>query len=269
MANKMVTDSSADASFLSAAAATFPREVVPALKEVLSPLVGECQTMPDVESLPVLAAKLAERRLERLIEADKANLDAQAALLEPRKRRDGAFSHAYDTLFKIRDFCRALYGRKLAARIVPNGQRIPQRPKAFVHTARHVLERLWDLERELPPQELEGIDVQRVQLSKNFTSDVEELDGSLDEVDLKRREAEITQEAKNEALREFKATYGAAVRLLEALAILAGKPELAARVRPTRRRRSSGNGAESAEEASDADSTTESEASTPESTDSA
>ncbi len=267
MAKKMVTDSSAEASFVNAAAAIFPREITPALKEVLSPLVGEGERM-DVELLPALAARLVDRKLERLIEADKANIDARAALIEPRQRRDGAFDHAYDTVYKIRDLCRGLYGRELAARVIPDDKRIPQRPKAFLHTAQHVLERLWDLERELPPQLLEGIDVERMRLSKTFASDVEALDDSLDEVDLKRREAEITQEAKNEALLEFKAAFGAAIRLLEALTILAGKPELAARVRPTRRRRSSGNGAESAEEAPEADSDTGSEGST-ESSDSA
>ena len=267
MANKMVTDSSADASFLNAAAATFPREIAPALKEVLSPLVGEGERMPDVEFLPVLAARLVDRKLERLIEADKANIDARAALIEPRQRRDDTFSHASDTVTRIRDLCRGLYGRKETGRVIPDDQRIPQRPKAFLHTAEHVLERLRDLERELPSQELEGIDVERVRLSKTFAPDVKELGDSLVEVDLKRREAEITQEAKNEAMREFKATFGAAIRLLEALTVLAGKPELAARVRPTRRRRSSGGGAESAEEAPVADSTTGSEGSTVEPTD--
>ncbi len=96
-------------------------------------------------------------------------------------------------------------------------------------------------------------------MSTNFTSEVKDLGDSLDEVDLKRREAQITQAAKNEALREFKAAYSAAIRLLEAMTILAGKPELAERVRPTSRRRSSGSDAESAEKAPDADSTTEAE----------
>ena len=270
MAKKMVTDRSADASYLSAAAAIFPREISPALKEVFSPLVGEGETAPDVELLPEFAARLVNQRLERLIEADKANIDAQAALLGPRKRRDGALGSASDTLHRIRDLCRGLYGRQETARVIPDEQRIPQRPKAFLHTAEHVLERLRDLERELPPQTLEGIDIERVQLSANFTSTVKELDDSLVEVDLKRREAEITQEAKNEALRDLGATFGAAIRLLEGLAILAGKPNLAARVRPTRRRRSSGNGAEpTEEEAPVADSETESEGSTPGSTDSA
>ena len=128
MANKMVTDSSANASFLNAAAATFPREVNPALKEVLSPFVGEGESMPDLTFLPLLIARLVTQRLERLIEADKANIDAQAELIEPRERRDGAFSHAYDTLYRIRDLCRGLYGPKETARVVPNDKRIPQRP---------------------------------------------------------------------------------------------------------------------------------------------
>ncbi len=59
-------------------------------------------------------------------------------------------------------------------------------------------------------------------------------------------------------MRQFNVVYGAAIRLLQALAILAGRSELASRVRPTRRRRSNGDNAESAEPASDADSTTES-----------
>ncbi len=263
MAKKMVTDSSADASLLNAAAATFPREVSPALKEVFSPFVGEGERMPEIEFLPVLAARLVNQKLDRLIAADKANIDAQAALIEPRLRRDSTFSKASGAIYKIRDLCRGLYGREETARVIPDGQRIPQRPKAFLHTAEHVLERLRDLERDLPAQELEGIDVQRVRLSKNFASDIQALDDSLSEVDLKRREAEVTQEAKNEAMREFRTTFGAAVRLLEALTVLAGKPELAARIRPTRRRRSSGNGSEPAP-----DSENESDGSSPESDDS-
>ena len=259
MARKMVTDRSADASLLSAAAATFPREVTPALNESLSPFLGEGELMPDVTLLPALAARFVNQRLESLIEADKANIDAQAALIEPRQRRDDALSTATGTLFGIRDVCRGLYGRELTARIVPGDQRIPQRGKAFLHTAEHVLERLRDVERSLPEQALRGIDVERVELSANFESDLEELSAALDEVDLKRREAQITQAAKDDAMSVFNVTYGAAIRLLEALTILAGKPELAGRVRPTRRRRSSGDDAESAEEAAaTASSTTES-----------
>ncbi len=122
----------------------------------------------------------------------------------------------------------------------------------------HVLERLSDAERTLPTQTLLGVNVERVGLSANFESDLEELSNSLTEVDLKSREAEITQTAKDEAMSEFNVIYGATIRLLEALAILAGNPELAKRVRPTRRRRSSGSDTASAEPATEADSTTES-----------
>ncbi len=245
MANKMVTDRSADASLLSAAAAIFPREISLALKEVLSPFVGEGETVTDVTILPVLAARLVVNRRDRLIVADKANIDAKAELIEPRLRRDEAFHQASDTIYRIRDVCRGLYGPELTARIMPDDRRIPQRPKAFLHLGEHVLERLIDVERTLPSQTLLGINVERVELSANFASDLEELGEALDEVDLKRREAEITQSEKAEAMDEFNVLYGAAIRLLEALAILAGKPELAERVRPTRRRRSTGDNAES------------------------
>ncbi len=259
MANKMVTDRSADASLLSAAAAIFPREISSALTEVLSPLVGEGESVSDVTILPVLAARLVADRLERLIVADKANIDAKAELIEPRQQRDEALHQASDTIYRIRDVCRGLYGPELTARIMPDDRRIPQRPKAFLHLGEHVLERLIDAERTLPAQTLRGIDVERVELSTNFASDLGELGEALDEVDLKRREAEITQSEKAEAMIEFNVLYGAAIRLLEALAILAGKPELAGRVRPTRRHRSSGDNAESTgEEAAAADSTVDS-----------
>ncbi len=108
---------------------------------------------------------------------------------------------------------------------------------------------------------LPGIDIERVELSTNFGSDLKEIGKALDDVDLKRREAEITQFAKTEAMIELNVLYGAAIRLLEALAILAGKPKLAGRVRPPRRRRSSGENAESTgEEAAAADSNVDSKA---------
>ncbi len=269
MANKMVTDRSADASLLSAASDIFMREVSPALNGTLSPFVGEGEPVPELTTLPVLASRLVNQRLDHLVEADKANIDARAGLIEPRKRRDEAFSQANDTVYRVRDVCRGLYGPELCARIVPDDGRIPQRPKAFLHMGEHVLERLRDAERSLPSQTLVGIEVERVELSTNFEADLEELDEALDEVDVKSREAEITQTVKNEAMREFNVTFSAAVKLLEASAVLAGKPELAERVRPTRSSRSSGKNAESKEEAAPAaDSTesTDSAASTVEST---
>ncbi len=258
MAKKMVTDRSADASLLSATTATFLREVSPALQSVLSPFVDDGQPMPDVTILPTLAERFVGHLNERLIAADQANIDAQAELVEPRQRRDAALSHASETVYRVRDFCRGLYGRKLTATIVPDDRRIPQRPKAFLHMGEHVVERLSDVERNLPAPTLLGVDVERVELSANFESDLEELSQSLVEVDLKRREAEITQAAKNEAMSEFNVIYAAAIRLLEALAILAGKSELASRVRPTRRRRSGGSDTDVAEPASDAGSSAES-----------
>ena len=111
----------------------------------------------------------------------------------------------------------------------------------------------------MPAQTLRGVQIERLELSANFEDDLEELASALDEVDLRSREAEITQEAKDDAMRAFNVTFRASIRLLEAAAILAGKSELAERVRPTRRRRSSGDDAEPAEEAAPAaDSTVES-----------
>ncbi len=193
---------------------------------------------------------------------DKANIDAQAELIEPRKRRDEAVSQASDTVYRVRDVCRGLYGRKLCAHIVPDDRRIPQRPKAFLHMGEHVLERLSDAERTLPSKTLLGINVERSELSTNFRSDLEDLREVLDEVDLKNREADVTQEAKNEAMGEYDVTFSAAVKLLEAAAILAGKPELAGRVRPTRPNRS-GKAAKSGEEAASAADSVESSDSAP------
>lgn len=252
MANKMVTDRSAEASLLSAASATFMREVSPALNAVLSPFAGDGEPVPELTTLPVLASRLVDQRLDHLIGTDKANIDAKAELIEPRLRRDDALAEASDTAYRIRDFSRGLYGRELTARIIPDDQRIPQRPKAFLHFGEHVLERLRDAERALPAQALQGVQIERLELSANFEADLEELASALDEVDLLAREAQITQEAKDDAMRAFNVTYRAAIQLLEASAILAGKPELAQRVRPTRRRRSSGDGEESAEEAAPA-----------------
>ncbi len=203
-------------------------------------------------------SRLVDHRNERLVEADKANIDAKAELIEPRKRRDEALNHASDRIYGIRDVSRGLYGPELTAAIVPDDRRIPRRPKAFLHMGQHVLERLRDVEHTLPAKTLLGIEVERVELSANFESALEELSLSLTEVNLKSREAAITQATKDEAMSEFNVVYGAAIKLLEALAILAGKPELAKRVRPTRRRRSSGDDAESAEPATGADSTAES-----------
>ncbi len=59
-------------------------------------------------------------------------------------------------------------------------------------------------------------------------------------------------------MREYDVTYRAAIKLLEASAILAGKPELAERVRPTRPNRSAGKAAKSAEEEAPAADSTES-----------
>ena len=238
MATKMVTDRSAQASFLDAAATTFLREVSPSLDETLSPFLTEGETLPDLTMLPKLAVRLVESRLERLIAADKANIDAQAALLEPRKRRNDATQSLSDTMYGIRDLSRGLYGRELVARILPGDQRIPQRPKALLNDAEHVLERLQDPEQTLPTVRLEGIQIEPSQLAESLQPAKDELEVALREVDLKSREAQITQAEKDEAMAAFSVAYRASIRMLEDLSSLAGKPGLAKRVRPTRPRRS-------------------------------
>ncbi len=238
MATKMVTDRSAEASFVDAAAKTFLREVSPSLDQTLSPLLEEGESLPDLTLLPKLAVRLVDSRLEQLIEADKANIDAQAALIEPRKRRDDAADGLSETLFGLRDVARGLYGRKMVARILPGDQTIPRRPKALLHDAEHVLERLLDPDQNRPSHKLEGILIEPGQLAVSLEPAKSELDLALGEVDVKRREAQITQAAKDEAMAEFSTAYRASIRLLEALSSIAGKPALAERVRPTRRRKS-------------------------------
>ena len=263
MATKMVTDKSAEASFLGATASTFLREVSPPLAGSLSPLLAEGEILPDIPLLANLVVRFVESRLDRLIAADKANIDARANLLEPRLERDQASGLTSANLFGIRDICRGLYGRKLTARIIPDDRRIPQRPQALLHEAEHVLERLQDPDLALPERKLFGVTVDAGELVKNFEPSVAELRSALDEVDEKNREAQITQAAKDKAMAEFNAGFSAAIRLLESLAEIAGVPELADKVRPTRRRRSGGQDEEAPDEA-----TAEPEATSEEATDS-
>ena len=67
---------------------------------MLLPFVSESEPTPELATLPVLASRLVDQRLDRLVGADKANIDAKAELIEPRKRRDQAFSQANGTILQ-------------------------------------------------------------------------------------------------------------------------------------------------------------------------
>lgn len=112
-----------------------------------------------------------------------------------------------------------------------------------------MLERLRDPQLALPRHQLFGVTVDAGELVKNFQPVVDELRSALDEVDEKNREAQVTQSEKDKAMAELQQAFAASIRLLESLAELAGEPELAEKVRPTRRRRSAAKEEETPDEA--------------------
>lgn len=232
-ASRMVVDRVAITNTVLAAIDVHGPEIAPDLEKALFPT----GTPKDLSVAALIAAlgDLLKRRADTLVDADVAHATELADDDAYRTLREERNAETREFLSTLRSTLIRNYGQPIAG-AYGLGAPIPDDPATVVVLARTVETLL----RSRPLTETaknKFLNVDPKAAADALAVMAASLQATLGDIDREKREAQITQNAKNEAMTVWGTTYSGVADATAAFFVLAGRPGLAERVRPTARRR--------------------------------
>lgn len=203
------------------------------LNALFAPVLRPGEQMPDWGLVMDLLARALETTLGALVAADAAHHAELADDKEPRDRRDESVEVLYSLLIEVRALASTLLGAKAVAELGFSGQ-TPKEPRALATLATAVEGRLAEVLARYPGRR--GLTLDAAELRAEVAAPRAALDAALAAVAREAREADATLAAKAAALADHDARFSTVAGLVAGLLTLAGRPELAARVRPSTRK---------------------------------
>ena len=213
--------------------------VIPTVEQRIRSVLKEDEVAPDLRFLFILLGRLVDDVLLRLIEADKAHLDELTDDTEPRARRDQHGAKVRRKLVEIRSISEGLFGPQRSAEILATDGPTAQvgQPELLWRQAEHTASRLKDPLLQVPTATTTSLQFNPVQLGSELEDDLVPFRQALDDVELERREAELTLAAREELMSESDLVRRGCVRIAEGLFLLGNRPDLVQRLRRAVRRR--------------------------------
>lgn len=232
---KEVTDREAAAEAVAAAAEAHAERVSKAFTEKFKAYVPKKQELPDMGVvLRTLAGALRASSADLVDKSEKhdAELADDAA---PREARDEATAELVQTMVSMRATVETVYGRAGLKALGIEG-RTPTDSRAILEHARKFVKQLEDPKLKLPkPQD--GVAIDRAVWVAKVEKPLPILAQARKDVLREEREAEITGNAKTRSMAAFDELFGVVAPFTSAMLDLIGEDELAARVKPSVRRR--------------------------------
>lgn len=233
MPSKLVTDRQKSAEAVIAAGRTHAVAVADAAEKVFEPYVLGKQKVPDLRVLIELAAAALEDSAKRMVQADQAHIRELSDDDAPREARDEVAAALSAEIVDLRDWLRGLYGVS-ALKQLGFSDATPRDPVALSHFADQVIRALHS--KSLPAPKRSGVSWEAKEVVKKLTSMRDALEKHLKDVARESREAEATLVAKNNAIAAYDERFAEVATFYVGLFRLAGKTDLAERVRPSTRR---------------------------------
>ncbi len=177
-------------------------------------------------------AGILEGTKQKMVNADtahQAELDDDPAV---RDARDGAATHLYDHLVSLREMITGAYGGAVTAKLFSGAT--PEDPVTLSRYAGDLEEKLGAV--KFPASRIKGAKLDPGELASGLRDKRAALDGALKAVQREVREAQATLHTKTDAITAYDGTFSGVATTLSGLLTLAGKPELADKVRPSLRR---------------------------------
>jgi hypothetical protein len=232
MPSKLVTDRQKGADAVIAAIEANAGAVGAALRDLLMPHLKKGEDVPDATLLLQLLSRALEAEKAAMIAADEAH-EAELGDDEPARRaRDEAHTALYDEIVELREILIGMYGADIAAKIIPG--ETPQDPVVLSRFAKTVEKNLGDI--KLPAARIKGAKLDKAETLSTIASKRESLDTALRAVAREVREAQVTQDAKAKAITQYDLRFDGIASLASGSLKVAGKPELAVRIKPSARR---------------------------------
>ncbi len=232
-------------------------EVAGAVTPVLQAGLPEGATMPDLELFQVILGNVLGNDRQQVEAADEAHFTVLSRLNHQRLVRDDSREQLFPKLVEIRDTFDSAFGPGSCQRILGIGTHIPRTPLEVRRLCDRVIQRLSAPDFELPPARSAGVALDPQQWVAELQPPTDVLRGALAAISVETRQADLTLEAKLEAIEASEKNFGRCSRMLEALYEVGERPHLAKRLRPPTRRSSSdaegGSGEPGSPEESDDD----------------
>ena len=234
MRTKQVVDRQKEAQAVLAAGRTHGTELVTLLSERQGPLLKRGEKLPDYGLQIELLMRQLEQSTAHLVQTDDAY---QRELLDdegPRRERDEATEGLAVYLIELREVITGLYGAQV---LLPAGfsQQTPRDSVLLSRFASQVQSALGAV--TLPAPRVKGAQVDIKATVAELDKRRARLDSALAAVARETREAQAAMSLRNDAQDQFDDVYTQVSTVLSGLLRLAGKPDLADRVRPTTARR--------------------------------
>ncbi|MCP3963545.1 MAG: hypothetical protein GY719_37390 [bacterium] len=233
----MVTDRKRAVSALVAALTAQGATAATALEGRLRDLLEEGETMPDVELLLQLLARLARKAERDLDEADAERWLAGMTCKQLRRESQQQRQELYAEAIVVRKALVELYGSAPCRRQFGLAERTPRGAAELATETRRLVDRLDSSTLRLPDPELPGLRPDPAGWVERLRPGLLCLERSLAELEHRRVTAQDEVQRRRRALEACDDTTLRVARAAEALFALAGEDELARRLRPKTRKR--------------------------------
>ena len=232
MASKQITDREKSARAVVAVGETQSEAAGAALGKLLKPHLAKGEAVPDFALVLTLVSRALDASKARMVEADAAH-EAELGDDEPvRRARDEAAATLSDKVVELREVLTGVYGAATANAVF--GGPTPEDPVVLSRFAGEVSSQLTRV--KLPAPRIKGAKLDTAETASTLEEHSAALDTHLKHVARELREAQATLDAKNQALAAYDDIFNGVATTLTGLLRLAGKADLAARVRPSTRR---------------------------------
>lgn len=232
-ASRMVSDRVAITDTVVAAIDIHGPEAAPTLEKLLFP--GGVPADLTVASFLAALGNHLRARASQLVTADRTHMTELADDEGYRAKRDDCTADTRDFLSTLRTSLGRNYGQVVAG-AYGLGASIPEDP----HTVLVLADNVEDLLRNRPltePPKNKSLKIDPIAAADDLKASATALKTALGDIDREKREAQLTQTAKNEAMAAWGTSYSGVADAAAAFFLLAGRPDLSERVRPTARRR--------------------------------
>lgn len=232
-ASRMVSDRVSITNTVVAAIDIHGPEVAPTLEKILFP-GGVPQDLTIAKVLVAFGAHL-RARADQLVTADRTHMVELSDDDGYRAKRDECTAETRDFLGTLRSGLGRNYGQAVAG-AYGLGAPIPEDPHTVLVLADNVENQLRNRPLTEPPKN-KSLKIDPIAAADDLKASASALKTALGDVEREKREAQLTQTAKNEAMTAWGTSYSGVADAAAAFFLLAGRPALAERVRPTARRR--------------------------------
>lgn len=235
MTSKQVVDRGRTSTRVTTTGETNRDEIASGLAAKFEPLLEPGETLPDTAFFVTLAGRLLTKTHAQLNAADRAHEAELSDDPAVRSERDVAAGALRNTVTDLRAAVTAIGGTAaLQALSIPAG--LPsdilglERYAAGFHAA------LVDPERVVINTSRAGLSLDRAAMAAVLQPELARLQAAFRDVAKEAAELGVTQTAKDKALAAHDKTFSGVANILEGLLTLAGRDDLADRVRPSARR---------------------------------